>query len=77
MTLRMWLVRAGEEGRFYDDFKTNGIVAIVWPETLSYGNLDPLTDQGEVEGGAVDEQYSIYELLGMELLDELLTHIYP
>lgn len=32
MTVRMWVVPAGEEGRFYDDFKRNSIVAIGWHE---------------------------------------------
>jgi predicted Mrr-cat superfamily restriction endonuclease len=39
-------VRAGEEARFYDDFKRNGIVAIGWNEL---GDLSGVKNQSEIK----------------------------
>ena len=46
MTLRMWVVRAGEEARFYDDFKRNRIVAIGWDEI---GDLSRVKNHFEIK----------------------------
>jgi restriction system protein len=46
MTLRMWLVRAGEEARFYEDFKRNNIVAIGWNEL---GDLSGVKNHAEIK----------------------------
>jgi restriction system protein len=46
MTLRMWVVRAGEDARFYDDFKRNKIVAIGWDEL---GDLSRVKNHAEIK----------------------------
>ena len=43
----MWMVRAGEEGRLFKEFKKDSIVAIGWPEL---GDLSNLTNTEEVRG---------------------------
>lgn len=40
------MVRAGEEGRFYDDFKNNRIVAIVWHE---HGDISEAKNPAEIK----------------------------
>jgi restriction system protein len=45
MTLPMWVVRAGEEARFYEDFKRNRIVAIGWNEL---GDLSEVKNHAEI-----------------------------
>jgi restriction system protein len=46
MTSRMWVVRAGDEARFYDDFKKNRIVAIGWGEL---GDLSEVKNPAEMK----------------------------
>ena len=50
----MWVVRAGEEARFYDDFKGNRIVAIGWNEL---GDLSGIKNQGEIKQ-MIEKAYS-------------------
>src|SRR5215213_2869173 len=54
MTLRMWVVRAGEEARFYDDFKRNRIVAIGWDEL---GYLSGIKKHAEIKQ-MIEKAYS-------------------
>src|SRR5918997_249267 len=54
MTLRMWVVRAGEEGRFYEDFKRNGIVAIGWHE---HGDLSGANNHAGIKQ-MIEKAYS-------------------
>jgi hypothetical protein len=41
----MWMVRAGEGGRLFDDFKDNSVVAISWK---SVGDLSKVQSKNEV-----------------------------
>ena len=54
MTLRMWVVRAGEEASFYDDFKGNRIVAIGWDEL---GDLSGVKNHAEIKQ-MIEKAYS-------------------
>lgn len=60
MTLRMWVVRAGEEGRFYDDFNSNRIVAICWHE---HGDLSGAKNHAEIKQ-MIEKVYSDNKLDG-------------
>lgn len=44
-TAPMWMVRAGEGGRLFDDFRNNGVVAVGWDEM---GDLTGLNSQEEI-----------------------------
>src|SRR2546426_4708066 len=49
----MWMVRAGEGGRFFDDFKNRGIVAIGWKRV---GDLSKMQTRDEIRK-AVENAY--------------------
>jgi restriction system protein len=49
----MWMVRAGEHGRVFEDFKQHNIVAIGWDDLEDLTNIQ---NAGEIRG-KIDQKY--------------------